>query len=242
MGRFDKEPTMHLALFDLDDTLVDGDCSELWNDWMIARGWVADPARFLAETRPLLWAYHAGRVKLEAYLALTLAPLAGRAAAEIDVEARRFVAAEVVPRLFPQARDCIARHRERGDALMLISASSCHLVAPVAEWLGIGEVIAVEPQIVDGRYTGRTRGVLSYRGGKVRRLRAWLAERGLRPWRTTFYSDSRNDLPLLSQVDEPVAVNPDPVLAEVARAEGWPRLDWRGRRRDGEGMHLAASY
>lgn len=233
---------MHLALFDLDETLVDGDCSELWNAWMIERGWIDDAARFLAESRAMQADYHAGRLKLEAYLALTLAPLAGRRVAEVEPEVGRFVAAEVVPRLFPQARECVAGHQARGDTLMLISASSRHLVGPVAEHLGVPHVIAVEPGVIDGRYTGATQGVLSYRGGKVKRLTAWLAERRLTPARTTFYSDSRNDLPLLTRVDEPVAVNPDPVLAEVARAEGWTRLDWRAaRRHDGDAMHLAVS-
>ncbi|WP_355661169.1 HAD family hydrolase [Halomonas salifodinae] len=219
---------MRLALFDLDDTLLDGDCSELWNAWMIERGWIAAPGEFLARTQVMQAAYHAGRLKLEEYLALTLSPLAGRHMEEVSAEVAAFVAARIESRLFAQGRARVAEHRARGDRLLVVSASSRHLVAPVAAALGIAEVIAVEPAVADGRYTGATTGVLSYRGGKVTRLEAWLAEQGRPASHLSFYSDSHNDLPLLSRVDRPVAVNPDPVLAEVARAEGWPRLDWRG--------------
>lgn len=226
---------MRLCLFDLDDTLVDGDCSELWNAWMIEHGWIDDPGAFLARTRSMHRAYHAGRLRLEAYLALTLQPLVGRPESLVRTRVHDFVASEVLPRVFPQARACLRRHAARGDTLVLVSASSRHLVGAVAEALHLPHVIAVEPELRAGHYTGRTQGVLAYRGGKVTRLRAWLAETGARPGRVTCYADSRNDLPLLCHVDEPVVVNPDPVLAEVARAEGWRRLDWR----DGAGVGAA---
>lgn len=218
---------MRLALFDLDDTLLDGDCSALWNDWMVERGWIASPGEFLARTQAMNAAYHAGRLKLEQYLAVTLSPLAGRYEEEVAAEVEAFVAERIAPRLFPQGRELLVRHRAQGDLPLLISASSRHLVGPVARQLGIEQVIAVEPALVDGRFTGATTGVLSYRGGKVTRLESWLAERNATASHLCFYSDSQNDLPLLNRVDRPVAVNPDPVLDEVARVEGWERLEWR---------------
>jgi len=218
---------MRLALFDLDDTLLDGDCSALWNDWMVERGWIASPGEYLARTLAMNAAYHDGRLRLEQYLAVTLSPLVHRHEEEVTAEVEAFVAQRIVPRVFPQGRELIARHRREGDRLLLISASSRHLVGPVARQLGIEQVIAVEPALAAGRFTGATTGVLSYRGGKVTRLEAWLAERNASASHLSFYSDSQNDLPLLNWVDRPVVVNPDPVLAEVARVEGWERLDWK---------------
>ncbi|WP_444985692.1 HAD family hydrolase [Halomonas mongoliensis] len=218
---------MRLALFDLDDTLLDGDCSALWNDWMVECGWVDSPGDYLARTQAMNAAYHAGRLKLEQYLAVTLSPLAGRHEAEVAAEVETFVTERIAPRFFPQGRALITRHREQGDLPLLISASSRHLVGPVARRLGIEEVIAVEPELAAGYFTGATTGVLSYRGGKVTRLESWLAERNATASHLCFYSDSQNDLPLLNRVNRPVAVNPDPVLAEVARVEGWERLEWR---------------
>ncbi|MGJ7456657.1 HAD family hydrolase [Halomonas sp. RA08-2] len=232
---------MRLALFDLDDTLLDGDCSALWNDWMVERNWIAAPGDFLASAQKMNDAYHAGRLRLEEYLALTLSPLAGRHMDEVEREVEVFVAARVVPQLFPQGRELIAQHRQQGDLPLLISASSRHLVAPVAAVLGIQDVIAVEPAF-DGKYfTGHTTGVFSYRSGKVARLDAWLSEQGVAASHLSFYSDSQNDLPLLNRVDRPVAVNPDPVLAEVARYEGWERLDWRCLARHHEMSSLVPS-
>ncbi|WP_051233867.1 HAD family hydrolase [Halomonas halocynthiae] len=224
---------MRFALFDLDDTLPDGDCSALWNNWMVERGWVTSPGEFLARTQSMNAAYHAGRLRLEDYLALTLAPLAGREVDEVSKEVATFVSARIVPRLFPQGRELLARHQQQGDRLLLISASSRHLVGPVAEALGIDDVISVDLVSENGRFTGETRGELSYRAGKVARLNAWLAEQNMIASHVSFYSDSQNDLPLLSRVDRAITVNPDPVLAEVARVEGWPCLQWRGNKAAG---------
>ncbi|MCC5901454.1 MAG: HAD family hydrolase [Halomonas sp.] len=223
---------MRLALFDLDDTLLDGDCSDRWNLWMIEQGWISDAETFMARAEQMQQAYHAGKLKLEEYLAMTLAPLRGRRVADVNKEVERFVATHLQPRIFEQAWVCIETHRQAGDTLVLISASSRHLVAPIAATLGIEHALAVELSIERGvneeaRYTGQSEGIFSYRGGKVLRLQQWLAEQKITPSHTTFYSDSRNDLPLLQYVDCPVAVNPDPVLAEVASVEGWRRLDWR---------------
>ncbi|HDZ46659.1 hypothetical protein LCGC14_0159520 [marine sediment metagenome] len=223
---------MRLALFDLDDTLLDGDCSDRWNLWMIEQGWISDAEAFMARAEKMHQAYHAGKLKLEEYLAMTLAPLRGRRVADVQKEVERFVATHLQPRIFEQAWTCLEEHRQAGDTLVLISASSRHLVEPVATVLGIEHVLAVELTVERGineeaRYTGQSEGIFSYRGGKVLRLQQWLGERQITPSHTTFYSDSRNDLPLLQYVDCPVAVNPDPVLAEVASVEGWRRLDWR---------------
>ena len=141
------------------------------------------------------------------------------------------MATHLQPRIFDQAWRCLESHRNAGDTLVLISASSHHLVAPIAAALGIEHVLAVELEVAGSEegcvYTGGSQGVLSYRGGKVIRFQQWLAEQAITPSHTTFYSDSRNDLPLLQYVDCAVAVNPDLVLAEVASVEGWRRLDWR---------------
>ena len=224
---------MRLALFDLDDTLLDGDCSDRWNLWMIEQGWVSDAEVFMARAEKMQQAYHAGKLKLEEYLAMTLAPLRGRRVSDVQKEVERFVATHLQPRIFDQAWRCLEIHRQAGDTMVLISASSRHLVAPIAATLGIDHVLAVELSVdyshqeETGYYNGHSEGVLSYRGGKVLRFQQWLIEQNITPSHTTFYSDSRNDIPLLQYVDCPVAVNPDPVLAEVASVEGWRRLDWR---------------
>ena len=109
----------------------------------------------------------------------------------------------------------------------MTTATSRFLTAAIANELGFEHLIATEPELRAGQYTGKVAGVPNMREGKVTRLEAWLAKREQRlsdfreSW---FYSDSRNDIPLLSQVTHPVAVNPDAALQALALTRGWPIL------------------
>ena len=133
----------------------------------------------------------------------------------------------ILPSIAPAARNLIAKHRGLGHFMILTTATSRFLTAPIARELGFEHHIATEPEMKQGRYTGRVAGTPNMREGKVERLLAWLAERNMKlsdfreSW---FYSDSQNDLPLLSHVTHPVAVNADPVLAAHARHKGWPQI------------------
>ncbi|ELY1687384.1 TPA: HAD family hydrolase [Pseudomonas aeruginosa] len=217
---------MPLALFDLDDTLIDGDCATLWGRYMTELGWVEKTA-FLHQERRLMELYAEGRLAMEDYMDFSLAPIAGRTPAEIAGAVEDFVARIIAPRIHADALGCLERHRQAGDRLLIISASAHFLVSAIGRRLGVDEVLAIDIEERDGLYTGRTRGTLTYREGKVRRLDAWLAQEGETLAGATFYSDSRNDLPLLSRVDRPHTVNPDPALLGHAREAGWPVLQWR---------------
>jgi HAD superfamily hydrolase (TIGR01490 family) len=111
--------------------------------------------------------------------------------------------------------------------LLIITATNQFLTKPIAEMLQVDNLIATEPEIRDGRYTGRVSGLPSYREGKVTRLKAWLKEQALTLETSWFYSDSHNDIPLLEQVTHPVAVDPDDKLDTHARANGWTIISLR---------------
>ena len=98
---------------------------------------------------------------------------------------------------------------------------------PIAERLGIAHIIAPHPEVIDGRYTGKTVGIPSFQDGKVTRLKSWMEEHQHDMQGSYFYSDSHNDLPLLRLVDHPVAVDPDPTLQAEAEANGWPVISLR---------------
>jgi HAD superfamily hydrolase (TIGR01490 family) len=217
---------MTLAVFDLDDTILDGDCASLWSRRMAALGW-ADGDAFVQRNDEMMRAYSEGRLTMDDYMTLTLAPLAARSVDEVEAAVAAFIDEVIEPRIRRDARAAIDAHRTRGDRLLVISASGAHLVAPIAARAGVDESLAIDLEVDDARYTGRTRGVLTYREGKVSRLTAWLDREHETLVGACFYSDSRNDIPLLCAVDRPHAVNPDPVLAEHARAHGWPVLEWR---------------
>jgi HAD superfamily hydrolase (TIGR01490 family) len=220
---------MRLAIFDLDHTLLDGDSDQLWCDFLMQRG-VLPREPFDARNRAMQADYAAGRVGAQAFCDFYIGTLAGRSANEWRALRSDFAAGCVVPRFPAAALERVERHRQAGDALLLSTATCRFLSEPSAAYLGIEHLIATECELdASGRFTGRSRGVLNMREGKVQRLHDWLAQRQLRlsDCESTFYSDSINDLPLLAAVRHAVTVNPDARLAEVARQRGWPAIALR---------------
>ncbi|MFJ1572161.1 HAD family hydrolase [Pseudomonas sp. NPDC088322] len=217
---------MALAIFDLDETLIHGDCASLWSEHMVRLGWV-DGESFLRRDRELMEAYSKGEMAMEDYMAFSLEPVAGRTLEELAHLVEPWVEDVIEPIIYGDACRCIAEHRKQGDRVLIISASGTHLVGPIAARLGVDEYLAIELEAVNGVYTGNTHGVLTYREGKITRLLEWLDQEQENLEGVSFYSDSRNDLPLLLKVDHPKAVNPDPVLRAHAEQHGWPILAWK---------------
>lgn len=217
---------MALAIFDLDETLIHGDCATLWSQQMGRLGWV-DPQSFLKRNNELMNAYSQGELKMEEYMDFSLEPLIGRTPEEVEHLVGPWVEDYIEPIIFSEATKTVAAHRQAGDRILIISASGVHLVKPIAERLGIDEVLGIELEVARGVYTGKTVGTLTYREGKITRLLEWLDQEEENLEGASFYSDSRNDLPLLCKVDHPHAVNPDPVLREHAEKAGWPIHHWK---------------
>ena len=218
---------MALAIFDLDNTLIAGDSDYLWGEFLVARGLV-DGDLYSRTNDRFYRDYRAGTLDIDAFLRFALTPLREHPRALLETLRERFMEEVIEPIMLPAARDLIAAHRETGDTLLIISATNTFVTAPIAARFGIAHLIATEPELVEGCYTGAVAGVPAFREGKVRRLEDWLAGRGETLAGSSFYSDSHNDLPLLSLVERPVAVDPDPVLRECAKGRGWPILSLRG--------------
>lgn len=216
---------MALALFDLDETLIDGDSASLWLAYMVA-GELA-PASMIAEEQALMSLYHQGMLDMHQYMVFTLQPLAGKSRQWLDQLAHHFAERVLRERLYPEGVARIDWHRKRGDELVLISASGEHLVAPMAKMLGMDHCVAIRLDEEEGMLTGQTRGTLSFREGKVARINQLFAGCD-HLWQGSFgYSDSQNDLPMLRAVTHPHAVNPAPALRQQAETLGWPVLAWQ---------------
>lgn len=216
-------PSLRLALFDLDRTLLDGDSDLLWSELLGTRG-VLDVERVRAFHRE----YHAGTLDIDAFLAFQLAPLVREDRVALEVWREEWLETCIRPRIAIAARELVRDHVERGHEVALITATNAWLTAPIAAELGIPHLIATEPERDAGRFTGRVAGVPCFRTGKITRLAGWLAARGA-AWgdvaESWFYSDSHNDLPLLERVAHPVVVNADPRLRAHAAARGWRSLE-----------------
>jgi HAD superfamily hydrolase (TIGR01490 family) len=215
-----------LTLFDLDHTLLDGDTDVLWCDFLLARGAI-DRALFEDGNQRLEREYQAGTVSAHAFCEFYVSTLAGRTRAQWEPLRREFLDAVIAPRIGRAAHELVERHRSAGELVVLTTATNRFLTELTAVHLGLPHLIATECEAdADGRFTGRIAGELNMRDGKVTRLHEWLKGQrlDLRDCDSTFYSDSINDLPLLSVVRRPVAVNPDLRLAAVAAERGWPVL------------------
>ena len=215
-----------LALFDLDNTLLSGDTDQLWCAFLIEAG-ILDRATCAAADRDIAERYAQGTIAAEAFCAFYASTLAGRSESDWAPLRERFVAAEIEPRLPAASHALVATHRDAGDTVVLTTATNRFLVEPIAALLGIDALVATELEVIAGVFTGRNAGIVNMREGKVVRMHAWLVERGLDAKSlagAVFYSDSRNDLPLLRAVGRPVAVDPDDRLRAEALAAGWEIL------------------
>lgn len=216
---------MSLALFDLDETLINGDCASMWSEYMLRLGW-AQRDGFVQREQALMLQYRQGTLSMEEYMSFTLEPLIGRSPYDVAQCVEAFIDEAIVPAIRQSALRCIAEHRRLGDRNIIISASGEHLVSPIARRFGVDETLSIQLEVYDDSYTGKTRGVLTYREGKVSRLLDLIEGQAWMLAQASFYSDSGNDLPLLKQVGHPYAVNPDGILLGQAQLAGWPVLDW----------------
>jgi HAD superfamily hydrolase (TIGR01490 family) len=217
---------MDLALFDLDHTLLPIDSDYEWGRFL-ARVGAVDDAHQQRENDRFYRDYQAGTLDIAAFLAFQLAPLGAHPPEQLRAWHDRFMAEVIDPALRPSAQRLVEQHRERGDLCVIITATNEFVTAPIARRFGIEHLIATQVEREGERYTGRPSGTPSFREGKVIRLDQWLAGLGSRLTdypRSTFYSDSANDIALLERVTDPVATNPDDKLAAHARARGWRTL------------------
>lgn len=214
-----------VALFDLDHTLLSGDSDELWFEFLADAG-IVDRAAEGARKADVVRRYREGTVGAHEFCEYFLSLYVPHEMATLLAWRERYLSERVVPRIPQAARALLGRHAD--DLVVIATATNRFLTEPIAAELGAPHLIATEPELRDGRFTGRVAGTPSFRDGKAVRVREWLANRG-RPLEafdeSWFYSDSINDRPLLEQVTHPVAVDPDPSLRALASKRGWPVLE-----------------
>lgn len=220
---------MNLALFDLDNTLLHGDSDFEWAQFLIRIG-VLDRELFEARNLAFYEQYRAGTLDIQEFLDFQLRPLSRHSRKTLDEWRHQFMREKVMSMITRPARDLVDGHLAAKDVCVIITATNSFVTAPIAHEFGVNHLIATEPEQEHGEFTGRVAGVPSFREGKVIRLENWLSQCG---WtmnsfeNSTFYSDSLNDLPLLSKVKTPVAVDPDETLLQHARRHGWKVMSLR---------------
>lgn len=218
---------MNLTIFDLDYTLLPLDSDYEWGQFLVRIGAV-DPVAFAKRNDEFFVQYQQGTLDPIAYLHFAFGTLASFPRTQLDQWHRQFMSEVIQPALRPAAQDLVEKHRAQGDLILIITATNRFVTGPIASAFGIDNLIAAEPAMdAAGEITGSVVGTPPYGEGKVHNLHNWLAARGssLQQFeRSHFYSDSQNDIPLLSMVTHPVATNPNAKLRAHAHAHGWPVL------------------
>jgi HAD superfamily hydrolase (TIGR01490 family) len=217
----------NLALFDLDHTLLPIDSDYEWGQFLVRTGAV-DAVEHKRRNDAFFAQYQAGTLDPVEYLEFALGTLARFPRRELAAMHEQFMHEVIAPALRPKARDLVRRHLDGGDLVAIITATNRFVTEPIARAFGVEHLIAAQPeQDQHGNLTGKLLGTPTSGPGKVTHMHAWLNSLG-RPFdgfeRSHFYSDSHNDIPLLSVVSHPVATNPNAALTEHASSLGWPLL------------------
>lgn len=211
---------MTLTIFDLDNTLLNGDSDYLWGQFLSQQGLV-DSAFYEKENQRFYDEYVAGTLDIFEFLEFSLAPLSQIEMPKLTQLHSQFMDECIRPAITTKSRALIQKHIDKKDTLLIITATNLFITAPIADELNIPNILATEPEMVNKCYTGKVFGTPCFREGKVERLTEWLKETGANLANSCFYSDSHNDLPLLEMVTKPIAVDPDDTLRSHAKMKGW---------------------
>lgn len=221
------------AFFDVDNTMMQGASIYWFARGLAARNYftAGDLARFAwrqARFR-LLATEHAGDMSQAKEAALAF--VQGWRVHDVERLAEEIFDELMAPRIWAGTRRLAERHLAAGQRVWLISAAPVEIGRVIAARLGLTGAIGTVAEVVDGAYTGRLVGDLMHGPAKAEAVTQLAAVEGLDLARCAAYSDSANDLPMLSAVGHPVAVNPDPALLRQARERGWDVRDFRTGRR-----------
>lgn len=225
---FSPEHPTKLVVFDLDNTLIACDSSQLWIDYLYEEGVVTDPF-YKEENDRMVAEYHKGTLDIAAYLRAVTPAVYGIEPERLNVLLNDFAERWIRPKFYREGLERIERAKALGIPVQIISATCTYIVKPIAERLGVlGDHVIGIDLVTDekGRLTGEILGVPSFREGKVERVQEVLSRYGLKPEDMLFFTDSRNDLPLALYAGATEVVDPDPVLREKAKEMGWPVHEW----------------
>ena len=218
---------MNLAIFDLDNTLLDGDSDYNWGIYLVKKGYL-DEEEYKVKNQKFFEEYQHGNLDIFAFAEFQFQFLKNNTRKFLNDVRSDYIDEIIKPMVLKKAVDLVSQHKEAGDSLLIITATNSFITKPIGELFGIENLIGTDPEEHLGEFTGKVKGIPSFKEGKVTRLFDWLDARDFKLTdfeKTFFYSDSHNDLALLEVVTNPVVVNGDKILLEKAQEKNWPTLN-----------------
>ncbi|MGJ3354733.1 HAD family hydrolase [Providencia sp. Je.9.19] len=214
-----------LAIFDLDDTLIQGDSSVLWTQYLWDKKIIKDP-RFVEADKTMMAQYNAGSLDMATYLRFNLQSLANIKTEQVDLWLDDFIDTIIIPRIYPEGLSTIASYRSQKIPIIVISATVSFIVKKIANKLNADVAMGIDIKQQSGCYTTEIDGIPTFKEGKVKRLMHWVSHQPITDAYIYFYTDSANDLPMCYFADEVFIINGDPRLQQAALEHNWPQYTW----------------
>ena len=212
---------MKLTIFDLDNTILNGDSDYSWIEFLIKNNYV-DAKSYEEKNKYFFDQYHQGTLDIAEYAGFSIGSFIEIGKERLPEILDKFLLTVIEPMINIYALRLIHKHYENDDQLLLASATNKVLVDLIAKRLEFPNVIATIPEQINGTFTGKILEPSALGEGKLLRVKEWMDKNGYKDFSgTTFYSDSINDLPLLESVEKPIAVNPDDKLREISINNSW---------------------
>lgn len=217
---------MKLAIFDLDNTLLAGDSDYTWGNFLVSKG-IVDEEEYQHKNDQFYLEYQRKTLDIFEYQRFVLTPLMSIDKATRTALHNEFMTECIAPLRQAKADALIQQHKDQGDTLLVITATNRFIAEPIVTLLGIDNLLATDPEILNDQFTGNIIGHPCFQEGKIQRLKLWLNENKRDYDGITFYSDSINDAPLLEFADIAIAVDPDDDLQQLAKERNWPIISLR---------------
>ena len=215
----------NLAIFDLDNTILNGDSDYSWINFLIEKRLV-DKDEYERKNKYFYNQYYQGKLNYDEWAEFALTTIKGKKPEEIEDILSKFLNEIIEPMINIYALKLLHDHTHNNDIMLLASATNSVIVEPIAKRLGFKNIVSTQVEIIDEIYTGKVLGIPALSEGKLIKVKEWMLQNSIESFdNTSFYSDSMNDLPLLAAVSKPVAVNPDDMLREECRKRSWKIID-----------------
>jgi len=213
-----------LVIFDLDNTLINGDSDRNWGIYLSEKKIVGDD--FLQKSEKFYNNYYEGSLDIDGFLNFCLEPLVNNSM-DLLLELREdFIETKIKPILLPKAIEEINKEMET-NKVIIATATNNFVTRPIATLFGIDDLIATDFEIIDNEFTGKVDGIPCFRDGKLTKVEQWSQNNDYDLNGSKFYSDSFNDIPLLQKVSEAIVVDGDEKLLQEAKNYGWKCVSFR---------------
>ena len=215
----------NLIIFDLDNTLLNGDSDRNWGIYLVEKNIVDDS--YLKRSEKFYDNYYSGSLDIYGFLDFCVEPLKNNSMELLLKTRKDFIEEKIKPIVLEKGENAVLNELNNNNRVVIATATNSFITKPIADLFGVKDLIATEFEIINNKFTGKVLGVPCFQEGKAQRVIEWIDANNFNLSSTTFYSDSFNDLPLLKKVDKAIVVDGDSKLIKEANNNGWDCISFR---------------